>query len=259
MAPRIHPELLAAAEWRLASEKQATATKEAFTPAAGGDPAAAAAPPMDPMAGGGAPPMDPMAGAGGMPPMDPAAMGGGAGAAGPMPPEIQMAIDQAVQGAMAGAGGGAAAPAAGGGGGAGGAKKLDPVMIYLEMGRIRKLLVNLHQHTNIPLPEDILDDNMVAQAVAGVGPQSQPIGQEGGGAAAPAPPPPGAGGAIPGIGQSPPIAPIEPAKMAAAGTPAEIVMGMPVPQDASPAEQTDVAAHRIDALSHLSRSLRNGT
>ena len=172
---------------------------------------------------------------------------------GGLPPEIQTAIDQAVQTAMGSTGGDAAtggvsaSPAR-----AGGAKKLDPVMIYLEMGRIRKLLTNMHQHLNLPLPEDILDDNMVAQAVSGMGVQSAPIGAEGGAVAAPPPPAAGAGGTIPGIGTSPPIAPPEIPKTAAA-----IVMGSPVPQEATPATQADEAATQIERIAYLSRSLRN--
>jgi len=191
---------------------------------------------MDPMAGGmppGAPPMDPMAG--GMPP-----------GAGPMPPEIQMAIDQAVQTALAGQGG---APVAAPGAPGAGAKKLDPVMLYLALERIRKLIDNMYKINGWELPSDILDDNMMAQAIAGMPVQSPPIGQGGDGAAPP--PPPGAGGEIPGIGTSPPIAPPEPAKMAA-----HIVMGTPVPPEASPAEHVSAAANRIDRVAYLSRSLR---
>jgi hypothetical protein len=221
--------------------------------------------PMDPMAAGGGMPMDPMA-AGGAPPMDPAMggmppggmpPGGGMPPAGAMPPELQMMIDQAVQAAMQGQGANGAGGAPGAGGA--GAKKLDPNMLYLEMGRMRKLMTNIHQHLKIPLPEDILDDNMVAQAVSGQPPQSPPIGQEAGGIPPGGPQPPGgAPGGLPGIGESPainPITPIEPPKTAAAD-PISLLVGRPVDETGLPASgQLDRAANEMDAMAYLSRSL----
>jgi hypothetical protein len=124
-------------------------------------------------------------------------------------------------------------------------------MLYLALERIRKLIDNMYKINGWELPPDILDDNMMAQAIAGMPVQSPPIGQDAGAAA---PPPPGAGGTIPGIGTSPPIAPPEMPKAAA-----EIVMGMPVPQDATPAQQMDSATMHMDRMAYLSRSLKNGS
>jgi hypothetical protein len=106
-------------------------------------------------------------------------------------------------------------------------------MLYLALERIRKLIDNMYKINGWELPP---------------GP---PIGQDAGAAA---PPPPGAGGTIPGIGTSPPIAPPEMPKAAA-----EIVMGMPVPQDATPAQQMDSATMHMDRMAYLSRSLKNGS
>jgi hypothetical protein len=216
MTSLIDENLLACAQWRVttdaAAEKTAFVPQGATDPAAGGgmppggdpaaggmppggDPAAGGmppgGPPMDPAMAGGAPPMDP-AMAGGAPPMDPMAGGGG---------DIMGMITQAVTQAMAQQGGGAAGP----GGKPGGAAKVDPAMLYLELGRLRKMLDGLFRHMDIPLPPDILDDNMVAQQIAGGGAQSQPIGE--GGDPATGGPPPG----MPAIGQSPAINPIAPA------------------------------------------------
>jgi len=216
---QIYPQLLKMAEWRVKRENTANQTrqKEAFVPPAGDPAAGGGAPPMDPMAaGGGAPPMDPMA-AGAMPPGDPAMAAGGAvppmdpmaggmppgGGGGAVPPEIQAAIDQAVQAAMGGQGG--AGAGAGAGPGAGGAKKIDPAFIYMELSRVRKLLTNLHQQANMPMPPDILDDQTVAQTMAGQQPQSQPLEQSAGEAS------PG----LPSIGGQAPISPVEPVKTAA--------------------------------------------
>jgi hypothetical protein len=257
---QIYPQLLKMAEWRL--DNAGAAEKTAFTPPQG-DPMAGGAPPMDPMAaGGGAPPMDPMAAgggmppmdpmaAGGMPPMDPMAAGGGmppmdpmaggmppGGGAGAVPPEIQAMVDQAVQAAMAGSGG--ALP------GQGGTKKIDPAFMYMELSRIRKLMTNLYQHMGINLPDDILEDQTTAQSLMGGQPQSQPTdvpAAAGGGGGEPP--------ALPGIGGQAPLAPIEPAKTAAAR------MGIAVANVGRPISTQTFRdnSQSLDVLAALSRSL----
>jgi hypothetical protein len=92
-------------------------------------------------------------------------------------------------------------------------------MIYLELGRVRKLMTGMYQNLNWELPQDILDDQQVAQSVAGAGPTSQPLG------AAPAGQPPAGGGGdasagpqgLPAIGTSPAVPPMNPAGMGGAG------------------------------------------
>jgi len=216
---QIHPKLLGLAEWRLHNRE--AAEKAAFAPPgdpamAGGappagamppDPMAAGAMPPDPMAAGAMPP-DPMA-AGAMPADPMAAAGGAPPGGGAMPPEIQAMIDQAVQTALAANGAQGSAGGAGAGPGAGGTKKIDPGFMYMELARIRKMLTNLHQHSGIPLPDDILDDQTTAQALMDQPLQSQPTDQPTGGAA-------GGGAGLPGIAGQAPITPIEPAKTAAA-------------------------------------------
>jgi hypothetical protein len=73
---------------------------------------------------------------------------------------------------------GAATPGQPGVPGAAGKVKVDPTLIYMELGRIRKLLTHLLKSTGIEMPPDILDDSTVAQAVGGAQPQSLPIGQD---------------------------------------------------------------------------------
>jgi len=246
---QIYPQLLEMATWRLDNEtaRQKVAFAPPGDPAAGGAPpmdpmaAGAAAPPMDPMAAGGAPPVDPMAGGGAESAMDPMAggmpPGGGAGA---MPPEIQMAIDQAVQTAVANQG--AAAPAGPGGG----TKKIDPAFMYMELSRIRKLITNLYQQTGMPLPDDILEDQTTAQALMGSQPQSQPTD-----AAASAPADAAASAALPGIAGQTPISPIEPAKTAA-----NILGANDVGQPIS-AATFQKQSKNLDVLAALARSLNS--
>ena len=207
---RVDPMLLDIAEWRLADRL----TKSAFTPmdalngAGGGGAPPGGAPPADPSMGGGAPPMDPSMG-GGAPPMDPS-MGGAppAGGGGIDPASLQMIVQQAVQQAMGG--GGAAGPGQAGPAGPGKGAKVDPGMIYLELGRVRKLLTTLFQNLNMNLPPDILDDQMVAQSATGQTPTSQPLpGGDAGG---------GGGVSLPAIGQSPAINPMAPADMGKQGS-----------------------------------------
>jgi hypothetical protein len=208
----IDPMLLDIAEWRLADR----ITKQAFTPPE------AMVPPGDPSAAGGAPPAGMGAMGGGMPPMDPAmmaSMGGGmgggmeggmppvdpsmaaAGGMGGIPPELQAMITQAVQQAMSQQTGSPAAPGSGAAGPGKGAK-IDPGMIYLELGRVRKMLTTMFQNMGWNLPPDILDDQMVAQAVAGQSPTSAPISAD---AAATDP---SVGVSLPAIGTSPAISPM---------------------------------------------------
>ena len=214
----IDPVLLDIAQWRM-SEME----KTAFTPASaagggapggmpGGDPSAGGMPPggpggmppgMDPSAGGMPPGMDPSAG-GGAPPMDPSAGGmppdpSAGGAGGPdLMTVIQQAVSTAVQQAMSqtGAGGAPAGPA-----GPGKGAKIDPGMIYMVLGRIQKLMTNLYKHLNIPLDPSLLEDDLVAQSVAG---QTQP-------AAPSADPSAGAGAQqLPALGGNPALGPIQP-------------------------------------------------
>lgn len=197
----INPVLVDVADWRVRGD----AEKKAFVPpgmdpmAAGGGAPPMGAPPMGapPM---GAPPMDPAA-MGGAPPMDPAMAAGGAP---PMDPVIQQAITQAVQTAMGGGAGGPGGPAGAGPGK--GAGKVDPGLIYMEMGRIRKMMTTMFQNLGWELPPDILDDEMVAQSVVGGAPAGQPTDAAGG--APPAPP------ADPAAGGAPPLPPgIDPAAL----------------------------------------------
>jgi len=134
--------------------------------------------------------------------MDPAAAGGA-------PPDIAALVSQMVQQEMAKAGMGAGMGGAPGAPGAGGKLKIDPAFLYMEVARVRKLLTHIIQKTGLGMPEDILDDGVVAQATMGQQPASAPLGQEG----APAGPEGGMPG-LPGIGQSGPISPIEPPKTA---------------------------------------------
>jgi hypothetical protein len=126
-------------------------------------------------------------------------------------------------------------------------------MIYMELGRIRKLLTHLFQHLKIDLPPDILDDQMVAQSVAGQQPISQPTD-----AAAPADPAAAGGGeplGLPGLGQSAPINPIE----AAAPAGGEKISGV---KDMFRRDLTEVtsgdfeeAGTALDAVAMLARRL----
>jgi hypothetical protein len=76
-------------------------------------------------------------------------------------------------------------------------------MIYLQLGRLVKLMTTHFKNLGWDLPPDILDDDMVAQAV---------VGQS----AATAAPPGGGGGAeagpqgLPAVGQTPAVNPIQP-------------------------------------------------
>ncbi len=213
--PQIHALLLDVAAWKLAHEQE----KVAFVPS-GGDPAAGGAPPGDPAA------------AGGMPPGDPAAAGG-APAGGGVPPfdpsMLTPMIQQAVQQAMQGAGGGMGAQSPTGPAGVGQKMKIDPTMVYLQLGRMNKLMIHLFEQMGWPVPPDTLnDDAMIQQAAGQGGPGAGMPGATGGAPSpggAPAPggaPPPAPGGdpaaqepqGLPGIGQSPAINPIQPAKTA---------------------------------------------
>jgi len=136
--------------------------KKAFVPAANMDPnAPAGAPPMDPSGAGGAPPMDPsmMVAAGGMPPMDPSMMGAAAG--GGMPP-MDPSMMAAAGGMPADPNAAAAAPApAASASASGGKSKLDADMVYLQLGRMIKLITNLYQQLGVQLPPDMLDDQKI--------------------------------------------------------------------------------------------------
>lgn len=198
----IDPVLLELAELQINDAQE----KRAFVPAGGGDPAAAGGMPPggDPAAAAAGMPMDPSMG--GMPPADPAAAAAttSGGGAPPFDPAALMPlIQQAVQQAMGGGAPGAAGqnPVAGPGGKA----KIDPGMIYMELGRCRKLLTTLFEHMQWPLPPDILDDQAVAMTAAGQQPQTAPLGgdQAGGAAAAP-------GGGLPAMPGSPAVNPIQP-------------------------------------------------
>lgn len=211
MLHEINPTLLDIAAWSLDVQDMAAIThrreKKAFVPA-GGDPAAAGgAPPPggDPTAAGG----DPMA----------AMMGGGAPPGGAMPPAgggiDPSMIQQIVQATLQAQGG---APAAGGAGGAAGPAgvgmkiKVDPTMMYMQLGRLTKLMIHMYERMGWELPPDTLNDDLMIQQAAG---QASATGGAPG-AAAPSSPPGGGAApagpqAIPGIGQSPAIQPIEPA------------------------------------------------
>lgn len=167
----VNSELLRLARERLTQETE----KQAFTPsgaggAPGGDPAAMP-PGGDPAAMGGMPP-----GAAPPPGMDPAAMGGmppGGGAPPPPPPPdagggagglgsgvdvgtmIQQAVQQAVQQAMGGAPGMAGAAGAAGAG----AKpvKANLEAVAMDVFQIKKMLTNIYQINEWPMPPDIID------------------------------------------------------------------------------------------------------
>lgn len=185
----VNPLLLDLAAWQLQHEQE----KRAFVPSdvvasqmpPPGDPAAQGMPPGgmgDPaMAAGMAPPMSgaPMGG----PPMDPAMMGGPPPSSDPLAqlaPMVQQMVQQALQQAGVQGGAAGATGATGGAAGAGGAgaKKIDPALIYLELGRLRKLLTTMFQNNGWPLPSDILDDQAVAASVSGQLPATQAIGME---------------------------------------------------------------------------------
>jgi hypothetical protein len=261
----VNPVLIDCARWRVQGEHE----KQAFIPP-GGDPAAmGGAPPMDPAAMGGAPPMDPAA-MGGAPPMDPAMAGGGmpmdpAMAGGGMPPmdpmagggaidpATQAAIDAAVQAALGATGGGAAGAGAPGAAGPGKGAKIDPGMIYMELGRMRKMMTTMFQNLSWELPPDILDDQAVAQSVSGMDPASPPTDQA---VAAPAPAEqPG----LPAIGQTAAVNPIEP--IGGGGAPKQanlldLVSGnMPASGQEVTATTFDKSSERVDVLAMLSRSL----
>jgi len=234
---RVNPTLLRTAEWRLEGvpEKRAFVPQGATDPAAmgaGGMPPMGGMPPGDPMAMGGMPPMDP-AMMGGMPPMDPSMMGG-------MPP-----MDPAMMGGMppmdpAMMGGAPPAPAPAANGTGAKSNKVPPELIYMELGRNRKLLTHIMRHFDIPMPPDILDDSMVASAMNGQVPQSQPLGQE------PAPP------SLPGIGSNGELGPLQ----AAGGTekPASDIMSMfRLSRAVSNAYS---ASDAISAAQHILRSYR---
>jgi hypothetical protein len=162
---------------------------------------------------------------------------------------IQMAVQQAMQQGMAGGAGGAAGGPKVGGPGAG--AKVDPGMIYMELGRCRKLLTTMFQKLNWELPPDILDDQMVAQSVAGQQPGSAPTNAAGGGA-------PPAGGATPGLpsmGGSAGISPIQaPGQTKTSGI-SEIFSGVGRPCPTNQAPTIDSMNTAIDAVAILSRSL----
>lgn len=114
------------------------------------------APPMDPAMAGGAPPMDPAA-MGGAPPMDPAMAGGAPPAGGPSPDDIKMLIQQEVQKAMSGGAAPGAASGADGKPKGAGKAKVDPAQLIEYMERQQRLLVNLYESLELPLPYNILD------------------------------------------------------------------------------------------------------
>jgi len=212
----LNPVLFDIAAWRLRGERE----KLAFVPA-GGDPSQGGG---DPSQGGGAPPPPP--GPAGPPPgMDPSMMGGA-------PPGMDPSM----------MGGAPAAPAAAPAGqpGAMGKVKVDPTLIYMELGRIRKLVTHMMKSTGIDMPPDILDDSTVAQAVGGAQPNSQPIGQD---ASAQAPPP-----GLPAMGGQGGISPIQAPGGEKQGSVASLFQG-PVASDMG------TFTRRMDALAALSRSL----
>jgi hypothetical protein len=139
---------------------------------------------------------------------------------------------------------GMATPGQTGAPGAGGKVKVDPTLIYMELGRIRKLITHMMKSTGIDMPPDILDDSTVAQAVGGAQPNSQPIGQD---ASSQAPP------ELPSMGGQGGIGPIEapsgPGEKQ--GSVASLFQG-PVDSDFG------TFARRMDALASLSRSLGRG-
>lgn len=139
--------------------------------------------------------MDPMAAGGGAPPADPA---------------LAALITQIVQQVMQQQGGGTGTPGPAGPGK--GSAKIDPGLVYMELGRVRKLLTGMYQNLDWELPPDILDDSAVAQSVAGGAPPAgQPLPAGGASPAGGAPPADPAAAGLPGIGQSSPINPIQPA------------------------------------------------
>jgi hypothetical protein len=119
--------------------------------------------------------------------------------------------------------------------------KVDPTLIYMELGRIRKLVTHMMKSTGIEMPPDILDDSTVAQAVGGAQPSSQPIGQD---ASSQAPP------SLPAMGGQGGISPIQApdSGQAKQSSVASLFQG-PVSNDAGKFTQ------RLDALAALSRSL----
>ena len=216
----INPVLFDVAAWRLRGERE----KLAFVPA-GGDPSQGGG---DPSQGGGAPPPPP--GPGGPPPgMDPSMMGGAP------PPGMDPSM-------MGGAPPPAAPAPAGAPGqpGAMGKVKVDPTLIYMELGRIRKLVTHMMKSTGIDMPPDILDDSTVAQAVGGAQPNSQPIGQD---ASAQAPP------GLPAMGGQGGIGPIQPPGGGEKQSSVASLFQGPVASD------IDSVVRRMDALASLSRSL----
>ena len=248
MAYEINPILLDVAGWAAAPHE-----KRGFVPPGGGAPpmdpammggAPPGGPPMDPSMMGGAPPggppMDPSM-MGGAPPMDPAMMGG----APPMGPP-PMGPPAAPPGDPAAA----AAPPANGA--AGGSKKIDPAFLYMEMSRVRKLLTTLFQNMDMQLPPDVLDDNSVAQVMSGQQPTSSPLGQEA------QPPAAGGGPALPGIGGSAPVTPVEPPKTASIKDifAKEAGIGVGSEIQARAANNTN---NIVDALAKLSRSLNRSS
>lgn len=184
--------------------------------------------------------MDPMAG--GMPPG-----GGGGGSPTDLISALMPAIQQAIQQAMAGGAGGAAGGPKVGGPGAG--AKIDPGMIYMELGRVRKLLTGMYQNLQWDLPPDILDDQMVAQSVAGQQPVSPPTDA---GAGAP-PPPPG----LPALGGSGAINPIQaPGGGATKQSSLLDILRMPEGHPAGMQQASfDEMNSRIDVIAALSRRL----
>lgn len=214
MTHSINPALLDVAMWKLQHQQEAAALqKQAFVPA--GDPSGAGAPP------GGAPPgAAPPGGAPPGMPMDPSMGGAPPGGPPPFDPNVLMPmIQQAVQQALAGSGAGGAAaggaPGAPGAAGPGKGAKVDPGLIYLELGRMRKLMTGMYERNQWPLPPDILDDQSVAAVAAGQQPTSQPLGADPAAAGGdPSMAGPATPQAIPGIGGQAPIQPIEGMKTA---------------------------------------------
>jgi hypothetical protein len=163
-----------------------------------------------------------------------------------MDPMIQQIVDQAVQAAMGAAGGGGGG-AAGPGAGPGGKAKVDPGLLYMELGRLRKLMTTMYQNLGWDLPPDILDDSQVAQSVMG-DPASQPMDQAG--AAPPAEDPAAASAGLPGIGTSPAINPIEPAAVGKQASIRDIMTG-----NSGTSGGFDNPNMQVDAVAALARSL----
>jgi hypothetical protein len=121
--------------------------------------------------------------------------------------------------------------------------KVDPTLIYMELGRIRKLVTHMMKSTGIEMPPDILDDSTVAQAVGGAQPSSQPIGQDASSQAQPSLPAMGGQGSI-----SPIQAPDGGGGQAKQGSVASLFQGQY-------SDDMGKFSQRIDALAALSRSL----